>query len=170
MSADNNKLIVVGRFGAPFGVKGWMKIHSFTNPIDNILQYQPWYADLQSGLTPIEIVAQRKHHKGIVVQIAGCEDKEQTAVYRNVNIAVNRDVLPELPEDEVYWSDLEGLLVYTEQGVELGKIDHVMPTGANDVLVIKGEREILVPFVRDQVIKKIDLEQQTMIVDWDPDF
>lgn len=170
MDIDNEKYIVVGRFGAPFGVKGWMKIHSFTEPNDNILQYQPWYADLKTGLTKIKLADSKKHHKNIVAHVEGCEQKEETALYCNANIVVSRDALPVLNNDEYYCSDLEGLSVFTVDGEPLGKIDYILPTGANDVLVIKGEKEHLVPYLRDQVIKKIDLTDKTMVVNWDPDF
>lgn len=170
MSTSEEKFIVIGRFGAPFGVKGWMKIQSFTDPEENVLHYQPWFADLKDGFTEVKIVDSRKHHKGIVIQVEGCDTKEDTARYCNISIAVARSVFPELTDDEYYWADLEGLTVHTTTGEELGKIDHVMPTGANDVLVIKGQKEILVPYLKDRVVKNIDLDNKTMIVDWDPDF
>ena len=147
-----------------------MKIQSFTEPEDNLLQYLPWYAELKDSLAEVKIVDSRKHHKGIVAQIEGCDTKEDTARYRNINIVVQRNVFPELTNDEYYWADLAGLMVHTVTGDELGKIDHVMPTGANDILVIKGQTDILIPYLKDRVVKNIDLEKGTMIVDWDPNF
>lgn len=170
MRNSDEKFIVIGRFGAPFGVKGWMKIQSFTDPEDNMLQYQPWYADFKEGFTEVKIIDSRKHHKGTVAHIEGCDTKEDTARYGNISIAVARNVFPELTGDEYYWADLEGLTVYTVAGDELGKIDHVMPTGANDVLVIKGQKDILIPYIKNEVVKNIDLDNKTMIVDWTPIF
>lgn len=167
---DKERLIVIGRFGAPFGVKGWMKIHAFTEDTDDILQYQPWFADFKTGLTEVKILGHRKHHNGIIAQVEGCDTKEDTVRFRNVNIAVKRSTFPELEDDEYYWTDLVGLTVSNTAGVTLGKIDHIMPTGANDVLVLKGDKEILIPYVKNKVIKQVDLENKTMIVDWEPDY
>lgn len=170
VSKTDEKTIVIGRFGAPFGVKGWLKVNSFTVPEDNILAYQPWFADLKDGLTEIKLLDHRKHHKGIVVQIEGCEQKEETAFYRNASIAVKRSVLPELEDGEYYWSDLAGLTVNNIKGETLGVIDHVFATGANDVLVVKGDSDILIPYVKESVVKSIDLTAHLMVVDWDPEF
>ncbi len=170
MDDNNENFIVVGRFGAPFGVKGWLKVQSFTEPADNILVYQPWYAELKEGIREVKLLASQNHHKAIVVQVEGCNDKEQTVLYRNVNILVHRNALADLGDNEYYCSDLEGLTVYTVEGDELGKIDYVLPTGSNDVLVIKGDKEYLVPYKLHDVIKAIDLNARTMVVDWDKNF
>ena len=85
-------------------------------------------------------------------------------------IAVERDQLPELANDEYYWTDLEGLQVRTCAGVTLGRVDHLLATGANDVLVVQGEREHLIPFVLGSVVKAVHLSDGWMEVDWDPDF
>ncbi len=163
-------MIVVGRFGAPFGVKGWMKLQSFTEPTDNIMDYRPWSVELKTGLTPVEVIDSRRHHGGWVILLAGCDNKEETVLYRNASIMVNHSILPKLGANDFYWSDLEGLSVSTTTGQELGEVQYIMPTGANDVLVIKGEQEHLVPYVFDQVIKKVDLDARKILVDWDTDY
>ena len=83
---------------------------------------------------------------------------------------MRRDALPKPAPGELYWSDLEGLRVRTVEGRELGTVSHLFETGANDVIVVKGDRERLIPFLRDSVVREVDLAAGTMIVDWDPDF
>jgi len=83
---------------------------------------------------------------------------------------VPRSELPDPGPDSFYWTDLEGLTVRTVAGVELGVVDHLLETGANDVLVLKGERERLIPYVRGAVVTDVDLEQGVITVDWDPEF
>ena len=171
MHADKNiQLITVGRFGAAYGVKGWLRIHSFTEPVDNILAYQPWLVKLQGGWQSITLVDSRKLNKGIIATIASCNNKETTALYRNAEIAIQRNQLPALADDEFYWTDLQNLSVHTVTGERLGVVDYILPTGANDVLVVKGKREHLIPYLPDTVIKKIDLANGEIIVDWDPNF
>jgi 16S rRNA processing protein RimM len=169
-ATKTDKFITIGRFGAPYGVKGWMKIQSFTVPVENILDYEPWYIEQNGDWQAISLSGQRKHNQGVVATIEGCDDREQTVQYRNVDIAVPRNELPELEQNEYYWTDLEGLKVNTVTGKELGIIDHVFATGANDVLVVKGEKEHLVPYLLEQVVKKIDLDNNTMLIDWDTEF
>ncbi len=168
-SADE-RLITIGRFGAPYGIKGWIKVHSFTDPVDNILAYQPWLAKMGKKWQIIELTESRKHNKGIVVAVAGCDNRDTVALYRNVTIAIKRTQLPALNSNEYYWTDLEGLTVYTFNGEELGKVDYIFATGANDVLVVKGKQEYLIPYLKDDVIKSIDLANAKIIVDWDANF
>jgi 16S rRNA processing protein RimM len=104
------------------------------------------------------------------VQLAGYDDRDAAAVLSGTEIGVYRSQLPAPDTDEYYWSDLVGLQVLTTQDKLLGVVDHLIETGANDVLVIHGERECLVPFIRHQVIKSVDLDAGVIRVDWDPDF
>ena len=166
----HERLVTVGRFGAPYGVKGWVKLHSFTDPIDNIFIYQPWLVKLGKKWQTIKLTDFRKHNKGLIVAIEGCDNRDTTALYRNVTIAVKRTQLPALNTGEYYWTDLEGLTVHTLDDNELGKVDYIFATGANDVLVVKGKREHLIPYLQNNVIKKIDLQNSKIIVDWDADF
>lgn len=169
-ASDINKFITIGRFGTPYGVKGWMKVHSFTEPADNILNYQPWYIKENDTWQPIELSGRRKHNKGVVAGVEGCDNREQSVQYRNVDIAVPRSELPELTQNEYYWTDLEGLQVSMVSGEDLGVVDYVFETGANDVLVVKGEKEHLIPYHLERVVKNIDLDNKTMLVDWDAEF
>ena len=171
MAAEKDeKLVIVGRIGAPYGVKGWMKIHSFTEPVGNILAYQPWVVKRQGQWQLLEISDSRRHNKGVIAAIDGCESKEATVSYRHAEIAITRQQLPTLGEHQYYWTDLQGLTVFTTSGNELGRIDCILPTGANDVLVVKGKRQHLIPYLLHKVIKTVDRVNGKMIVDWDADF
>ena len=160
----------MGRILAPYGVKGWVKVVTFTEAPENLLAYSPWHLLLNGCWQVAEVLDGREHGKGLVVHLAGCEDRDSAAGFGGTDIGVYRSQLPAPAADEYYWSDLVGLQVFTLQDTLLGVVDHLIETGANDVLVIRGEREHLVPFVREQVIKSIDLETGVIRVDWDPDF
>jgi 16S rRNA processing protein RimM len=162
------KIIALGYVSAVHGVKGWVKIHSWTRPMEAILQYQPWL--LGEDKKPVKITDGRKQGKGLAALLPGIEDRDQAATLVGSQIFARRDQLPATAEDEYYWSDLEGLEVTTTEGVSLGRVEKLMETGANDVLVIRGNREHLVPFVPGQYVKRVDLESGAIEVDWDPEF
>lgn len=160
--------IVVGRIAGVYGVRGWLKVISDTDPPDGILRYRPWL--LGGGSTRWTVREGKRHGKGLVVCLEGCDDRDRAATLVGQEIAVVRDQLAPPSPDEPYWVDLEGLSVVNTEGVELGLIDHLFATGANDVIVVSGERERLLPFVWDDVVKDVDFEQRRMLVDWDPSF
>ena len=160
--------IALGYISAVHGIKGWVKVSSWTRPMEAILQYQPWL--LGEDRKPVTIVDGRKQGKGIAALLPGFENREQAVSLVGLQIFVGRDQLPETDEDEYYWSDLEGLEVKTTNGELLGRVERLMETGANDVLVIRGNREHLVPFIQGQYVTRVDLEDGTIEVDWDPEF
>jgi 16S rRNA processing protein RimM len=166
MSAD--KQIALGYISAVHGIKGWVKVHSWTRPMEAILEYQPWL--LGEDKRPVKIIDGRKQGKGLAALLPGFEDREQAATLVGSQIFVGRDQLPATDDDEYYWSDLEGLDVHTTKGEVLGRVERLMETGANDVLVIRGEREHLVPFIQGQYVTRVDLEDGLIEVDWDPEF
>jgi len=136
--------------------------------MEAILQYQPWL--LGEDKKPVKIVDGRKQGKGVAALLPGFEDREQAAALVGVQIFVRREQLPATEKDEYYWSDLEGLEVKTTKGELLGRVEKLMETGANDVLVIRGDREHLVPFIQGQYVTAVDLEEGMIEVDWDPEF
>jgi len=136
--------------------------------MEAILQYQPWL--LGEDKKPVKIVDGRKQGKGLAALLPGFEGREQAATLVGTQIFVRRDQLPATDKDEYYWSDLEGLEVKTINGVLLGRVERLIETGANDVLVIRGNREHLVPFIQGQYVTRVDLESKTIEVDWDPEF
>lgn len=161
-------IVIVGKVGAPYGVKGWSKIFSFTVPIENILDYQPWLIKKDGDWQAIDKVTGKVHNKVILVQLPGSHDREKAKTYTHSEIAIYREQLPRLTDDEYYWSDLIGLTVLNIAGEELGKVSQLTETGANDVLIVKGDREFAVPMLMDRVIKEVNLEKGFIRIDWDP--
>lgn len=143
---------------------------SYTEPRDNMLTYASWLVGSDGQLRKFEVENSRWNGKVMVAKLAGIQDRDESAELIGRGIFVDRVDLPELEHDEFYWADLIGLEVLTEDGVCLGRIEQLMETGANDVLVVRGDRERLIPFVLREVVKQVDLAQGRLIVDWMPDF
>ena len=162
--------VILGRVSGLFGLQGWVRVFSHTDPREGIARYHPVFLQRQGQWQPFEIEAGRAHGAGVVLKFVGCNDRDQATALIQSDIAVRRAQLPPLEPGEYYWSDLEGLRVITLEGIELGTVDYLFATGANDVLVVKGQRERLLPFVKGQVVAEINLEQRLLQVDWDPDF
>jgi len=175
--SEAEQQIIVGRIGAVYGVKGWLKIISFTDDAESIFSYQPWQLlDKQSTQT-LNVTDWRRHNKGLIAKFDGVDNRDAAQLLTNLEIAVTADTLPELPEDEYYWRDLIGAQVVNLSGYHLGQVIDLMETGSNDVLVVKanasdafGKKERLIPFIDEQVIKQIDLQARQIEVDWDPGF
>lgn len=165
-----DQLLVMGRIAAPYGVKGWVHVAAYTELPENLLNYLPWHIHRQGSWQAVEIVAGRLHGKGLVVQLQGCADRDAAAALGGVDIGIYRSQLPPVAADEYYWSDLVGMQVITTDDRVIGRLDHLFATGANDVMVVKGTRECLVPFIEGQVVKSVDTEAREIRVDWDPDF
>ena len=167
---------IVGRITTIYGVKGWVKIYSHTEPMESILNYSPWLLNRNGKWLPVKIADGKKHGKGLIAKLAGVDDRDVAREYCGLDIAIDTSLLPELDDGEFYWSQLEKLNVVTESGEQLGKVSHLIATGSNDVLVVKGNgqsidrRERLIPYLPDQVIKEINLDEGTIRVDWDPEF
>jgi 16S rRNA processing protein RimM len=180
MSAVPADLVVVGRLTGVYGVKGWLKVYSYTDPIENFFGYRHCQICRQGVWQPIAIAEGRSHGKGLVARLEGIDDREQAAAFIGCDIAVPLDELPQLAPDEYYWRQLVGLAVFVDHpergSLRLGRVDHLLETGANDVLVVKGDeqsidqRERLIPYLPERVVLAVDLTTQTMRVDWDPDF
>ncbi len=165
------KIIVIGKIASVYGLKGWLKVVSFTEPPENIFNYKPW--QLLIGNKKEEIVPTHFKIQGgrMIVQMPGYTDCDVARRFTGAEIAINREQLPPLPANEYYWTDLEGLAVISKTNEPLGIVDHVMATGTNDVLVVQGvNKRHLIPFLFDDVILEIDLSANTIRVDWDPDF
>lgn len=162
--------VVIGRISGLYGVRGWLRVFSYTEPRENIVDYSPWLIQIDGLWQPVEVEDGRAQGKGVVVKLSGCDERDTATRYLGLDIAVRREQLGALAPGEYYWTDLEGLRVVTCEGVELGRVDHLFATGANDVVVVRGDRERLIPFVQGDVIRDIDLQDGVMEVDWDPDF
>lgn len=177
--SGSSSLIDVGRIGPVFGVKGWVKIHSFTEPAGQLFDYAPWWLKTAHGVRQIEIDEYRPHGKGFVAHVKDVDDRDQAALYTGVTIAVDSALLPSLEAGEYYWHQLENLRVISSfegQTNDLGHVARMLETGANDVLVVApdsdsmDDRERLIPYVPGQYVLAVDLEAGSLTVDWDPEF
>jgi len=162
--------ISVGKISGVFGVKGWVKVFSFTDPRENILTYSPWLLGKGDETKIVKVVDGQLQGKTIVAQLAGVNDRDQAAGLMGWDIFITRDQLPKAAKGEYYWSELIGLNVETIEGVQLGTVESLLETGANDVIIVQGERERCLPFLKGQTIINVDLDAGKIIVDWDPEF
>jgi 16S rRNA processing protein RimM len=163
-------LIHVGKISGVFGVKGWLKVFSYTEPRENILNYKPWMLKKGDQAKTIKVIGGQLQGKNVVAQIEGITDRELALALMGWDVYISHGQLPAPEEGEYYWADLIGLDVENLEGVLLGKVDSLFGTGANDIIVVKGDRERALPFLQGQTVKSIDLAAGKMIVDWDADF
>jgi len=169
--------ISLGRITALYGLKGWLKVHSDTSPRENIVRYQQWWLGQSGGWQHIKVVDGRPQGKTIVVRLEGIDTPEAASRLIGAQIAVQRADLPVAKPGEYYWTDLLDMAVQTVDGIRIGSVVRLFETGANDVLVVRDEREsskagaeILVPWITPSVITEVNMEDQLITVDWDPDF
>lgn len=177
--AKPSDLITIGKVIGVFGIKGWLKIKSFTEPAENIVNYSPLWLKTRHGLKEIDIQEYQFRSQGLILHIRGIDDRNAAEELGRVELAVREHQLAELEEGNFYWHQLLGLKVisrFASDEYTFGTVTDLLETGANDVLVVQptgesmDDRERLVPFVMDTYIKTVDLETKTMWVEWDPDF
>ena len=169
-----SEMVVMGRIVAPYGIYGWLKVQPDTETLDNLFDYPEWWLGREDGLRNMpwqkfSVETVKIHVNTLLVKLQGIDDRDAALAFKSKHVAIPREQLPEPEENEYYWSDLIGLDVTNQQQVDLGKVVDVFETGANDVLVVKGNRERLIPFI-DQVVLEVDLAAKTMLVDWDAEF
>lgn len=162
--------IPLGRICGIHGVQGWVKIYSYTDPLTNIFKYTPWQVKKNGQWHTVAVLEGKTHHKGLIAQLVNCYNRDEAIYWLDTEIAVYREQLPPPLAGEYYWTDLVGLTVKNVEHEILGQIDQVLETGANDVLVVKGKREYLIPFLLNKTIKQVDLTNGILQVDWDTDF
>ncbi len=162
--------ISVGKISGVFGIKGWVKVFSFTDPRENILTYSPWLLKKGDETKTVNVVDGQLQGKTIVAQLTDINDRDQAASLMGWVIFITQDQLPKAAKGEYYWSELIGLNVETIDGVQLGVVDSLLETGANDVIIVQGERERVIPFLQGQTIINVDLDAGKIVVDWDPEF
>lgn len=165
---NQRRIIALGQIAGVHGVKGWVRVFSHTEPRDAILDYRPWL--LGDGERPVEPLEGARHGKTVIARLEGVEDRDQAERLVGQAIGVERRDLPEPREGEFYWADLIGLEVVLKDGEPLGTIEELMATGAHDVMVVRGDRERLIPFVPDRTVLAVDLESRRITVDWDADY
>lgn len=171
MTADKeNQLLELGKISGVFGVKGWVKVHSYTDPREGIVDYSPWFIKQKGDWREVELVAGKRQGKTVIAKFRDIDDRDQAQLLTGAKIAIHKDQLSEPGEGEYYWRDLEGLRVVNTDGIDLGVISHMMETGANDVMVVKSDQQRLIPFTQGHAVMNVDLEAGVVTVDWDPDF
>jgi 16S rRNA processing protein RimM len=159
----------MGRILAPFGVKGWVKVQPNTAATRNLLAYQTWWVGREGDWREIAVAEARVQGRAVVARLESCDDRDAAAALRGKSVAVPRAALPRAQSGEYYWADLIGLAVVNGSARALGRITDVLQTGANDVLVVAGERERLIPFIAD-VIREVDVAAGVVRVDWGADY
>ena len=175
--SEPEDFVVLGRITSPFGIQGWVKVYSFTDPMDGIFQYKLWslWKD-DKPLGEFEVSKGKKQGKGLVACLKSVADRNQSEALCGCEIRMPKGALPELEEGDYYWHQLEGLRVITTENLVLGSVDYLLETGANDVLVVKAtpesvdDVERLIPYLVGQVVKEVNLSDGILLVDWDPDF
>ena len=164
------ELISVGKVSGVFGVRGWIKVYSYTEIRENILTYTPWILRKGKESKQVQVIDGRRHGKTVVASLEGLDDRDKAAALNGWEILIHADQLPKARHGEYYWADLVGLHVKTVDGIDFGTVEQMLETGANDVVVVSGDRERLIPFLQGQTIIKVDLDSGEMLVDWDADF
>ena len=164
-----DELVVMGRIAAPYGVKGWIKVHPYTEYLDSLLDYPVWRLGKGGAWRPYRVVEGRPHNRFLLAELEGVDDRDAAERLRGMEIAVARDELPEPDEDEYYWDDLIGLEVVNTSGASLGRVKGLLETGAHDVLQVVGERERLIPFTAP-IVLEVNLAAGRIRVDWEADY
>ena len=174
--SEQAKPIEMGKFGAVYGIKGWLKVHSYTNDPESIFEYKPLLMESKGQLQEVIITDWKRHTNGFVAKVAEFDVREEAQALVGVSLFVDPSLLPVLEED-FYWRDLVGCQVNTDKGYSLGVVTEIMETGSNDVLVVKanakdafGQKERLIPFIEEQVISNVDIASKLIIVNWEPNF
>ncbi len=184
MLDSQSERIFLGHVTGISGLKGWVKIHSDTNPRENIVSFKRWAIEQNGTWRDVKVVGGRPQGKTIVAQIEGVSDPDQASLLIGAKIAVDRKELPRLLQDEYYWTDLVGMHVKCVDGIDVGPVDRMFETGANDVMVVSDQRdgdddsgksggadkEVLVPWLVPDVIREVNMELRVITIDWDPDF
>ena len=175
---ESGEWLTVGKITGCYGLQGWVKIHSYTEPGENFLTFGQWRICRRGVAETIEFDQGRRHGKGLVAHIAGVDDRTLAEAYQGLEVLAPQESLPRLEEGDYYWHQLQGLRVWCLDGdtrVLLGEVDYLIETGANDVLVVKAtedsidDRERLIPYLSGDVVTRVDLEQGEIEVDWFPD-
>lgn len=170
MGEMGDKLIKVGRVSGVHGIKGWIKVHSYTEPRDNIFRFARWRLAQTGRKWSVEVEDGRESGKNVLVKLKGIDDRDVAAGLLGAEIAVERRALPACAPGEYYWADLEGLAVKSRAGDLLGRVDYLFANGAHDVLVLDGDGGRMIPFVAGSIVDEVDVEAGVIVVNWDASF
>lgn len=169
VEASGDRIVTLGRIVGAFGVQGWVKIQSFTDPPENIFEYDNWRMFRAGQWSEIEIENGRVTGKGVLAKLAGIDTPEDARLYVGAELGVPRSEMPDLKPGEYYWADLEGLEARGADGQVLGRVDHFRTTPGGDVVIVRGEREHWIPFVKERILK-VDLPAGCVVLDWAADW
>jgi 16S rRNA processing protein RimM len=162
--------VTLGRISGVHGVRGWVKVHSFTDPRENVVGFKHWTLDTGGELVEVEVEAGRLQGRTVIAKLAGTNDRDAALEWVGAHVGVPRSALPALRAGEYYWRDLEGFAVVTTAGEPLGRVDHLLETGAHDVIVLDGDGRRLIPFVQGEIVREIDLDAGCIVVDWSSEY
>lgn len=169
MRQHDDDLICVGHILGAQGLKGWVRVFSNTSPRENIVKYGPWLIEQGDGLRSVQVEG-RLQGKHVLARLEGVEDRNQAETLIGCQLFIEPRQLPGLDAGEYYWSDIVGLEVESLAAEPLGVVTSMMETGADDVMVVSDDRERLIPFVMDEIVREVDLEAKRLVVDWSPDY
>lgn len=163
-------VVAIGQVGAPYGVRGLVKINSFTEPPENVVRLTPWLIQQDGQWQTVTVEDLKPHGDKYVARLNACSSPEEAQHYTQQLIGIERHYLPALDKKHYYWADLIGLTVVNKDNMTLGTLDYMMETGSNDVMVVKGAKESVIPFIMDDVVLTVDLPRGVITVDWDETF
>jgi 16S rRNA processing protein rimM len=171
------RIEVVGKLGSTYGIRGWLRVYSSTEYAESIFDYQPWFLKIKGQWQPTELESWKHHNHELIAKLKNVNDRETAQSLANIEIGVDLSVFPQLEEGDYYWHDLIGCNVVNLEGYAMGTVTEMMETGSNDVLVVRanskdafGKQERLIPFLYEQVVKRVDLTTKVIEVDWDAGF
>ena len=171
------RIEVVGKLGSTYGIRGWLRVYSSTEYAESIFDYQPWFLKIKGQWQPTELESWKHHNHELIAKLKNVNDRETAQSLANIEIGVDLSVFPQLEEGDYYWHDLIGCNVVNLKGYAMGTVTEMMETGSNDVLVVRanskdafGKQERLIPFLYEQVVKRVDLTTKVIEVDWDAGF
>ena len=171
------RIEVVGKLGSTYGIRGWLRVYSSTEYAESIFDYQPWFLKIKGQWQPTELESWKHHNHELIAKLKNVNDRETAKSLANIEIGVDLSVFPQLEEGDYYWHDLIGCNVVNLEGYAMGTVTEMMETGSNDVLVVRanskdafGKQERLIPFLYEQVVKRVDLTTKVIEVDWDAGF
>ncbi|HSW12688.1 MAG TPA: ribosome maturation factor RimM [Solimonas sp.] len=167
--------VTLGRVSGVHGVRGGIKVWSLTRPIENLFEYRSWWITHREGFEA-KVLESHVHDRSLVAYISGPDgqpitDRDIAAGLMGAEIQVEHSAMPKLPKGQYYWFDLIGVKVESTLGVALGQVEDMTSNGAQDVMVLRnGERQRLIPFVKEHIVKEVDLEAGRIVCDWHPDY
>jgi 16S rRNA processing protein RimM len=159
----------MGRVAAPYAVKGWIKIQTFTEHLDSLLDYPVWQVGKAGKWRSHAVLEAKVHGQSLLAHLEGLDDRDAAEAISGWEIAVTRAELPAAEEDEYYWRDLIGYQVVNLAGETLGRLEGFLEAGAHDVMRVKGEKDHLIPFTAP-IVERVEQDAGRIVVDWGLDY